>query len=380
MAKKYFKKCPEYICERISKAGTHSLQINIRHKSGKTFRKSIRIDEFSTPKEAMDFAKKLKNDVLQKMDTGYTVKTPTTVKELFDKSFELLPVRIKTKDRHSAFYNKGIAKYGNVRITDIKRADVQASINEYACTHTKRQTQGLLSIWRRIYDTCALLEISVIDRTKGVKIPECVEGKPRPKTISPEDLQIFLDALLDYNSASLTGSYYCHAIYYGIQIMRYCGLRPAETFGLLKDDINLITRTISINKAIHSTQESRLDFGKTKTEKSVRLVPIPDALFPILKECLEWSRNDILLADYQGNLIPIDDIDCTIAHIRKKRKTPYFTMYMLRHGFSTDMFAEGVNPAVIRDLMGHTSSTMSLDYAVSSEADRVTAINNRKFS
>lgn len=380
MAKKFFKKCPEYICERISKAGTHSLQINIRHKSGQTYRKSILISDFSSPKQAMQFAKQLRDEKLNQMNIGLTVKSVYTVRDLYEKSFELLPVRIKTKDRHSAFYNVGIKEYGDIAITDIKSADVQTSINRYARTHTKRQTQGLLSIWKRIYKTSALLEIAVFDRTVGITIPECWEGKPRPKTISPEDLEVFLEALLDYNSASITGSYYCRAIYYGIQIMRYCGLRPAETYGLLKDDINLIARTICINKAIHSTQESRLDYGKTKTEKSKRLVPIPDALFPILKECLEWSRNDILLSDFHGNLIPIDEIDVTIAHIRKKRKTPYFTLYMLRHGFSTDLFKDGTNPAVIRDLMGHVSSTMSLDYAVSSEEDRVTAINGRKFS
>ena len=380
MAKKIFKKCPEYICERISKAGTHSLQINIRHKSGQTFRKSIMISDFSTPKEAMEFAKQLRDEKINLMNTGLTVKSVSTVHDLYEKSFELFPVRIKTKDRHSAFYNKGIKDYGDIKITELLPSDVQTSINKYARTHTRRQTQGLLSIWKRIYKTAASQRINIFDFTVGIVIPECWEGRPRPKTISPKDLQIFLDALLDYNSASITGSYYCHAIYYGIQIMRYCGLRPAETFGLLKTDINLITRTISINKAIHSTQESRLDYGKTKTAQSVRNVPIPDALVPILKECMEWSRNDILLADFQGNLIPIDEIDCTIAHIRKKRKTPYFTLYMLRHGFSTDLFKDGTNPAVIRDLMGHVSSTMSLDYAVSSEADRVTAINKRKFS
>ena len=380
MTKKKMKKTERYITERISKKGTHSFEICIRHKSGQTFRKSILVTDFNTPKEAMQFAKQLRDEKLSQMNKGLTVKTVYTVHDLYEKSFELLPVRIKTKDRHSAFYNKGIKDYGDIAITDIKSADIQTSINEYAKTHTKRQTQGLLSIWKRIYKASALLEIAVFDRTIGITIPECWEGNPRPKTISPKDLQIFLDALWDYNAASITGSYYCHAIYYGIQIMRYCGLRPAETFGLLKTDINLITRTISINKAIHSTQESRLDYGKTKTMQSVRNVPIPDALVPILKECMEWSRNDILLADFQGNLIPIDEIDCTIAHIRKKRKTPYFTMYMLRHGFSTDLFKDGTNPAVIRDLMGHVSSTMSLDYAVSSEEDRVSAINNRKFS
>ena len=54
-----------------------------------------------------------------------------------------------------------------------------------------------------------------------------------------------------------------------------------------------------------------------------------------------------------------------------------FTLYMLRHQFSTDLHNAGINPAVIRDLMGHESATMSLDYAVSDEKDRIKAINQR---
>jgi len=50
---------------------------------------------------------------------------------------------------------------------------------------------------------------------------------------------------------------------------------------------------------------------------------------------------------------------------------------MLRHQFSTDLHNAGINPAVIRDLMGHESATMSLDYAVSDEKDRIKAINQR---
>ena len=221
--KKIFKRCPQYVTERISKAGTHSLQITIR-KNGQTFMKSIRIDEFDTPKQAMMFATKLRDEKLSDLNKGLTVKTAYTVKDLYDKSFELLPVRLKTVDRHNAFFNKGIADYKDVLITELKAFDIQTSINRYARDHTHRQTEGLLSIWRRIYKTAALLEIAVFDRTVGISIPECAEGNPRPKTITSEDLQIFLDELITYNQASVTGSYYCHAIYYAIQIMRYTGV------------------------------------------------------------------------------------------------------------------------------------------------------------
>ena len=86
--------------------------------------------------------------------------------------------------------------------------------------------------------------------------------------------------------------------------------------------------------------------------------------------------NDILLSDRAGRLMDIDDIDTLVGNVAKKAMVK-FTLYMLRHQFSTDLHNAGTNPAVIRDLMGHESATMSLDYAVSDEKDRIKAINQR---
>ena len=91
---------------------------------------------------------------------------------------------------------------------------------------------------------------------------------------------------------------------------------------------------------------------------------------------MAWSLNDILLSDRAGRLMDIDDIDTLVGNVAKKAMVK-FTLYMLRHQFSTDLHNAGTNPAVIRDLMGHESATMSLDYAVSDEKDRIKAINQR---
>ena len=53
---------------------------------------------------------------------------------------------------------------------------------------------------------------------------------------------------------------------------------------------------------------------------------------------------------------------------------------MLRHQLSTDLFSSGTPANVIRDIMGHESASMSLDYAVSNEKDRKNAMDKRKFS
>lgn len=368
----------KYITERVSKAGSRAFEICIRM-DNQTYRKSIKISDFDSRAQALKWACQLRDETLKKMRTGYTVSHFPTVSQLYNKTFELFPVHMKTRERHDVFYRNSIAFYGDKPINQITSADIQRSINLYAKTHTKRQVCGLLAVWRKIYKTCAMLNINVIDRTIAIVVPECKRAVQRKKEISPEDLETFCTTLLDYNRASRKGNYRSHAVYYGVRIMQYCGLRPAETFALFKSDIHLSEGFISISKASHSTVDSILDIGNTKTEQSVRFVPIPEELKPILSECLDWSQNDILLSDIRGNLMDIDDIGTLVRNVAKKAKVT-FNLYMLRHQFSTDLHSSGVNPAVIRDLMGHESASMSLDYAVSNESDRIEAVNNRKFS
>lgn len=381
MTKKIFKRSERFIQERVTPAGTHLLRIQIRQ-YGQTYSKSVKVSDFDTPKQAMDFAKKLRDDALAKMQAGYTVSNFPTVETLYKKSHKLFPVRKKTIIRHEYFYKYGIKQYANKTIDQITSADIQSSINDYARTHTRRQVAGLLAIWRSIYKTCAMMNINVIDRTVPVVIGECKEGKKKDNRITADDFDKFCNVLLSYNSVTAEGRYNSQCIYYALQVMKYCGLRPAECFSLTKNDIRFDTNEgsyIDVNKASHSTIDSMLEIDRTKTEKSKRHVPIPNELLPILNELLQWAKYDLLFADYHGNLQDINYVSDYVGRVSKKAKVK-FNMYMLRHQFSTDLFTNGTAPNIIRDLMGHVSSSMSLDYAASNTGDRMTAVNSRKFS
>lgn len=380
MARKKTKK-EKYITLRTSRAGTESYEICIRM-NDQVYRKSIVVKDFDSRSDALKFACNLRDKTLVQMNSGYTVSKYKTVKEIYEKSKELFPARIKTVIRHDAFYRQGIKQYEDVSIEKITSADIQTSINKYAKTHTHIQTEHLLAIWRKIYKTAVMMNISIPDRTIPVIIPECKADTPRKKEISPEDLETFLDTLLGYNSANASGAYQSRCIYYAVQIMRYCGLRPAECFALTKDDIFLNGNNsgfISVNKAARSTVDSALEISGTKTKKSTRLVPIPVQLAPIIKECLEWSKYDLIFADSHGRLQSIDKVSDYIRNVAKKAKVQ-FNLYMLRHQLSTDLFSNGTPANIIRDIMGHESASMSLDYAVSNEKDRVKAMNNRMVS
>ena len=376
--KKLIKKSEKYITERISRKGTHSLQVEIR-KDGQTFRKSLQISDFPTPGAALAAAVALRDSVLHDLRIGKAKQDLNTVKQIYDRTFELFPVRMKTKERHDGFYRYGIAAYGDMPVNKLTSADIQTSLNKYGETHSKRACVGLLAVWRRIYAACALLDLPVTDRTVGVTVPEGIPVKHRQKDISLQDLETFLAALLEYNAASPSGSYNGQSLYYAIRVMQHTGIRPQECFALTRADIDLDKNRILINKSVRSTVTDLKAISNTKTEKSVRAVPVPYQLRPILTELLAWAKYDYLFARYDGSVPDIDSVDMMIRAVRQKCGGS-FTLYQLRHQFSTDLLAAGTNPAVVRDLMGHESAGQSVDYATSKEKDREKAINDRKFS
>ncbi|MBE6108781.1 MAG: site-specific integrase [Erysipelotrichaceae bacterium] len=376
---KLIKRQEKYITERVSKKGTHSLEVCIRM-NGQSFRKSVRIDEFPTPGAALAFCVKLRDETITKMRAGKRVTGFPTVRQLYEKSYEILPVSIKTRRRHDIYFRHCFEPYADMPIDKVTAADLQICMNRFAESHTRQETGKMLAVWHRLYKCCGMMDIAVPDRSAAVQIPKGIQPVHRKKDISAEDLETFCAALLSYNAASIKGSYNCQAIYYAIRIMQYTGTRPAETFALMRKDIDLERNTITINKAAHSTENSLLELSNTKTAQSVRTIPIPEGLKPILKECLEWCRHDeMLLTSYDDQLFEISWVDTLIGHVRQKCGV-YFTLYQLRHAFSSDLFALGTPAPVIRDLMGHQSESMSLDYALSDESDRIQAINSRKIT
>ena len=343
------------------------------------YSKNVNPKKFGSMKEAMDAAKRIRDEKLVVMTQGFSVCNFRTIQEIYQKSYELMPVRMKTRERHDHFFKYAMADYGSMTIDKIKTADIQKSINDYAKDHTHIQTEHLLAVWRRLYRTAAMMDLNIPDRTYGVRIPECKQDQPRKKEVSATDLEKFIDALLTYNSGSEVGNYQSTGLYSAIRIMQYCGLRPAETFALTREDIHLRPGSgsyISINKASHSTTTNILEVGKTKTQRSIRNVPVPEPLKQILIDCLNWSKYDLLFADYYGNLRDIDETSNYVMRVSKKAGVS-FHMYALRHQLSTDLFSAGVAPNVVRDLLGHESASMSLDYAVSNEKDRTAAMENR---
>lgn len=370
----------QYITKEKNKSGT-VFRLRIRA-YGQEYHESFKASDYGSEKIALEAAKQIRNEKLLDMQAGRQIRQLyPTVAELYQKKFDLFKCRKKTRDKHDYFYQY-IQPLGDMQINEVTAADVQETINEYSRTHSYEATRRVRGVWSQIYRTALMLGYDVIDRSQQIVLPQKSMCKPvnhRDQSLIATDFDDFCDALLQYHDYDEDGRYKSRQVWYALQIMSGCGLRPAETFALRKDDILFIPYPhIAVRASIRSTEDEYNQVSATKTGKSVRDVPVPDWLVPVLRQ-LKDEREDFLFTDPDGAFWDIDELSDYIHRVSVSCGIP-FNMYRLRHKFSTDLYHDQVNPVAIRDLMGHESESVTMDYAVSSEEERQEAVRNRKYS
>ena len=75
------------------------------------------------------------------------------------------------------------------------------------------------------------------------------------------------------------------------EMLYYCGLRLGEAKCLNWNDIDLVNKTIDINKSLISKiKGEQYIISPTKTKGSIRTLPIPENLYNDLKMLLEHSK------------------------------------------------------------------------------------------
>ena len=198
---------------------------------------------------------------------------------------------------------------------------------------------------------------------------------PKDVTFSKEDFLKLIQVLENYTCKNEKRLYRAKMLRYILLIGYYTGMRLAEIIALNSDD--MINDKIKVWKSVGSTDTEARTIVTTKTTQSIRYIPIHEDLKPYLEELKAISNHSPLITEIDGSLIDVNDISAMVKQFCTRYKIN-FHVYSLRHAFATDLIQSGTDPRTVQDLLGHASFSMSMDYARSSEQDRITAINKIK--
>ena len=288
-------------------------------------------------------------------------------------------LKASTFEKWEGIYRNYIKKYSGLndkKIVDIDTLYLQKICNKLLEKHTVSQIQTM----NRCLSNCFKYAIT-INKIKN----NPVEGIVYPKNhdvveekvhyISEDNQKALIEAL---QGDELEGI---------ILLGLLCGTRLGEAMALQESDIDFKNKIIKINKSVKYvwTGERTKDNKKfyeyrvtiPKTKKSVREVPLPALLIPILKRIIKSNKenklkhgelyfdNKLIFCRDNGYYIDDKKPNRHLKSALKKAKIDADIHYhSLRHIFITNCISKDINIKTVMDWVGHTEpKTTMMIYA-----------------
>jgi integrase len=147
------------------------------------------------------------------------------------------------------------------------------------------------------------------------------------------------------------------------------GMRQGELIALRWRDVDWTARRIRVRR-----NYVRGEFGRPKSKRSVRAVPLIDRLageLDLLSKATAWAGDDDLVFAHPAVGKPLDRSKVLKRFKAAMRRAGLghrlghggITFHSLRHTFGTRMAAQGVPMRTLQELMGHRDFATTLIYA-----------------
>lgn len=232
------------------------------------------------------------------------------------------------------------------KLNDILPIELQQYINEFNSFDLAKRAIGMLKMSMQ----------SAVDNGYIARNPAAALRNPLSKPAEKfEDSQkAFTKKEQEEFLAAIQDNPY-RLIYY---IILYAGLRRGEATALTWDKIDLVKRQIHVTEAAKRGEGKGYTVGKTKTVKSVRIVPISPTLLAILSA--EPNKDGYVCARKNGEMLNADIVTMDFSEVMKKLGQDH-TLYHLRHTFATRCNELGISPKVVQSWMGHADISMTLN-------------------
>jgi integrase len=322
---------------------------------------------YPTQREALAALRQLLRD----RDAGVDITAPhKTVRQFLEEWLrEVVKPNTAPKTYHS--YRQMVELYlipqlGTYQLNALRPAHVQTMLNHLSQCG-KADGQGLaprtVQYIRTVLVQALNLAIewewlvrNVAALTKSPRVPKN-EVKPLDRT----QARTLLAAVAGHRLATL------------YRVALSVGLRKGEVIGLRWADVNWEAKTLRISGQIQRVG-GKLERGVPKTERSLRTIPIPEALLAALR-CHQraqeeeravmgekWKEHGLVFPSEVGTPIEPRNLSRHFKSVLKKVGLPLTTRFHdLRHSCATMMLAQGIPLQDVSAVLGHSSISITAD-------------------
>lgn len=299
-------------------------------------------------------------------------------------------IKERSKQRYVDAYNNNMAEHIVTKrlITEIDYRCLQEAYSEMTCAPTTIE-----SIHKLLQRFFALMEQEGIckDPTKSLVVPKA------EKKSKNGEIAVFTDEELEAVKIYIDRTDVTGFEMRRIRILKFLillaintGARIGELLALTYDDI--YPDKIVINKQVIAkpifkdgkTDHYELSIEDTKTENSIRSVPITEEIYLELEQHRNWHQKEMLKKGYRtdqvfttntGRLHDPRSLRHTLDRLHEDAGVPQYGFHVYRHTFGTKLAANGVALQTLASLMGHSDISVTAKYYINiPAAEKVEAI------
>ncbi|MER6631115.1 site-specific integrase [Streptomyces sp. NPDC000987] len=193
-----------------------------------------------------------------------------------------------------------------------------------------------------------------------------VQLVPAPR-VEPRELRPWtLDETLTFLEAARTDGLYAAFV-----LAVALGLRRGEILGLQWKDVDLDRRTLTVRTTLHrGGKELYLD---TTKNRRARVIPVPlMCVAPLRWQRLrqaaqreaagaEWQESDLVFTTRSGRPIEPRNLYRSFLRISDAAGLPKVRLHDTRHGCASLLFAAGVAPRTVMEILGHSQIAVTMN-------------------
>lgn len=166
---------------------------------------------------------------------------------------------------------------------------------------------------------------------------------------------------------------------FGIVLCLYTGLRIGELLALEWTDIDFAKGILTVNKtcydgSVNGKLVRMVDTPKTTT--SIRIIPLPKQLIPLLKSLKKRSNCKCVIANNDKPVL-VRSYQRTFELILKKLSISHKGFHSLRHTFATRALECGMDVKTLSEILGHKNPTITLNRYAHSMLEHKKEMMNR---
>ena len=298
----------------------------------------------------------------------------------------------------AAPYKRLVKRLGNMRVADVREADLQQALDEVAGMSYSTVDKYRQAI-RRVFARARKNRLISDNPAEDLIAPASEKGSHR--ALERWEVELILD---NWNTpASHAGLW--------VMLMLLCGLRRGEMMALDWSAIDLNARTLEVRAVAVIKGNQVIIERRAKTDAGLRVLPICKALYAALLSVPEEERTGFVCLSAKGKPLTESavsralstfcrvlerilngepptqrgrrtDIERRKAAREKKlppneRKQFSFTAHDLRHTYATALYDAGVPIKAMQYFLGHADIRVTLDLYTRLSKERETASRNQ---